>query len=99
MPDIWTFNPEKVKKALITQGAKCEIDARVIKDRDPNWTCHLDLEEINKEGIVGYDIYIHDANSFYTSDKSIALFISIFFSGIALGFILKSLIIKINSKN
>ena len=86
MPDIWTFNREKVKTALTEQGATCEASPRVIKDRETEWTCHIDLVA-PKNNIVGYDIYIHDANQFYLSQHAIYLFILIFAIGFLTGFL------------
>jgi hypothetical protein len=86
MPDIWTFNRPKVKTALTKQGATCEVPPRVIKDREEEWTCHIDLDP-PENGIIGYDLYIHDANQFYISEQAISLFILIFAAGFLVGFL------------
>lgn len=90
MPDIWTFNQEKVKNALTAKGAICQIEPRVIQNRDPNWTCHLDLKQTSADGIIGYDIYIHDANEFHLSSSAQSLFILIFISGLLSGYLIKA---------
>jgi hypothetical protein len=92
MPDIWTFNREKVKIALISQGASCEKEPRVLTDRDPFWTCHIDLEEMDADGVIGYDIYIHDANDFFYAPNSISLITLFFTGGFFLAYLIKSII-------
>ena len=58
MPDVWTYAPHKLKKALIIAGAECETTPRVLKDRDPEWTCQINGTPHS------YDIYIHHAAEF-----------------------------------
>jgi hypothetical protein len=53
MPDIWTKHPDIVKALLEEGGFQCGVEPRVLKPRDPNWTCI-----INGEKISG-DLYIH----------------------------------------
>jgi hypothetical protein len=87
MPDVWTFNQQKLKTALETQGASCGLEPRVLKDRDPFWTCHIDLKEADKDGIIGYDIYIQDASSFVRSPTYLSLMILVLFFGFIVGFL------------
>jgi hypothetical protein len=61
MPDVWTFAPEKLRQALIEQGATCGVEARVLKPRDPEWTCHV------YSSPYSYDIYIHPMSSYLLS--------------------------------
>lgn len=53
MPDIWTKHPDIVKALLEEAGFQCGVEPRVLKPRDPNWTCIVDGERI------AGDIYIH----------------------------------------
>ena len=53
MPDIYTKHPDIVKNLLETGGFRCGIEPRILKPRDPEWTCGVD-----GEGYYG-DIYIH----------------------------------------
>jgi hypothetical protein len=87
MPDVWTFNQQKLKTALEAQGAICEQEPRVLKDRDPFWTCHIDLKEVDVNGIIGYDIYIQDANSFLKSPTYLSLLVIVLFFGFIAGFL------------
>ncbi|HMO18817.1 MAG TPA: hypothetical protein PKA63_12055 [Oligoflexia bacterium] len=59
MPDIWTFNPDKVKAALEVSGAACGVEPRVLTNRPKSSTCHINLKEPDEKGLIGYDIYVH----------------------------------------
>lgn len=53
MPDIWTKHPGIVRDLLKEGGFTCGVAPRVLKGRDPAWTCIIDGKRI------GGDIYIH----------------------------------------
>lgn len=57
MPDIWTEYPEIVRDLLQEAGFTCGVAPRILKGRDPDWTCIIDGERI------GGDIYIHQADT------------------------------------
>lgn len=87
MPDIWTFNREKARDALSELGAECGVQPRVLKDRDPEWTCHINREHPNEAGVIGYDVYINDAADFFYSALAISFFIMVFGLGFLAGFV------------
>jgi len=77
MPDVWSANPAKLKGIFIELGAKCGVEARVLKPRDPQWTCHID------SGGWLRDVYIHHYREFYSdflfwAPLGIALILGIF---------------------
>lgn len=53
MPDIWTKHPEIVRSLLEEAGFTCGAEPRVLKGRDPAWTCIVDGKAISG------DLYIH----------------------------------------
>lgn len=53
MPDVWTKHPDIVRDLLKEGGFKCGVAPRVLKGRDPAWTCIIDGKRISG------DIYIH----------------------------------------
>lgn len=53
MPDIWTKHPEIVRDLLKEGGFKCGVEPRILKGRDPNWTCIVNGKKL------GGDLYIH----------------------------------------
>lgn len=53
MPDIWTKHPEIVRSLLKEGGFTCGVAPRVLKGRDPDWTCIVDGHTISG------DLYIH----------------------------------------
>ena len=53
MPDVWTKHPEIVRDLLKEGGFTCGVEPRVLKGRDPAWTCIIDGKRIRG------DIYIH----------------------------------------
>jgi hypothetical protein len=57
VPDIWTERPDIVRDLLREAGFTCGVEPRILKDRDPDWTCTIDGERI------GGDIYIHEADT------------------------------------
>jgi hypothetical protein len=57
LPDIWTEHPEIVRDLLREAGLTCGVEPRILKGRDPDWTCILD-----GKNIAG-DIYIHRADT------------------------------------
>lgn len=65
MPDTWTTNPPKLREALTGLGAKCGRESRVLKPRDPEWTCHMDSPAWQG------DIYIHPMTDLYSSNPAI----------------------------
>ena len=56
MPDIWTKHPEIVRDLLGEGGFKCGAEPRILKGRDPNWTCIVDGKR------MWGDLYIHHAD-------------------------------------
>jgi hypothetical protein len=57
LPDVWTEYPEIVRDLLSEAGFTCGVAPRVLKGRDPDWTCIIDGQRI------GGDIYIHRADT------------------------------------
>lgn len=57
LPDIWTDHPEIVRDLLREAGFGCGVEPRILKGRDPDWTCIIDGPHI------GGDIYIHQADT------------------------------------
>ena len=61
MPDVWTINPDDLRTMLTKHegNIKCGAEPRVLKNRDPDWTCVMDW----REGDIYWkgDIYIHNA--------------------------------------
>ncbi len=57
MPDIWTHHPEIVRDLLREAGFTCGVEPRILKGRDPDWTCIVDGKRI------AGDIYIHQAEA------------------------------------
>ena len=53
MPDVWTRHPVIVRDLLEQGGFKCGVAPRVLKDRDPAWTCIVDGKRMSG------DLYIH----------------------------------------
>lgn len=53
MPDVWTKHPDIVRDLLKEGGFKCGVAPRVLKDRDPAWTCIIDGKKLSG------DLYIH----------------------------------------
>ena len=53
MPDVWTTNPPKLRNTLQEAGIICGVESRVLKPRDPYWTCIVDSKGWLR------DIYIH----------------------------------------
>ena len=60
MPDVWTTNPEKLRTVFEELGAACGEEARVLKPRDKDWTCHIDSKGWLR------DVYIHDVSELQT---------------------------------
>jgi hypothetical protein len=59
LPDVWTKHPEIVRDLLREAGFTCGVDPRILKGRDPDWTCIIDGKRI------GGDIYIHQADTIF----------------------------------
>ncbi len=57
LPDVWTEHPEIVRDLLREAGFSCGVEPRILKGRDPDWTCIIDGQRI------GGDIYIHQAET------------------------------------
>jgi hypothetical protein len=57
LPDVWTEHPEIVRDLLREAGFSCGVEPRILKGRDPDWTCIIDGQRI------GGDIYIHQADA------------------------------------
>lgn len=59
MPDIWTKHPDIVRSLLEEGGFTCGVEPRVLKGRDPAWTCLVDGTTISG------DIYIHHVDALH----------------------------------
>ena len=57
LPDVWTEHPEIVRDLLREAGFSCGVEPRILKGRDPDWTCVIDGQRI------AGDIYIHQADT------------------------------------
>jgi hypothetical protein len=57
LPDIWTEHPEIVRDLLREAGFTCGVEPRILKGRDPDWTCIIDGKHI------GGDVYVHQADT------------------------------------
>jgi hypothetical protein len=57
LPDVWTEYPEIVRDLLVEAGFTCGVEPRILKGRDPDWTCIIDGQRI------GGDIYIHETDT------------------------------------
>jgi hypothetical protein len=57
MPDTWTHHPEIVRDLLREAGFTCGVEPRILKGRDPDWTCVVDGRTVSG------DIYIHQAET------------------------------------
>jgi hypothetical protein len=56
MPDIWTKHPEIVRDLLGEGGFQCGVEPRILKGRDPKWTCIVDGKR------MWGDLYLHHAD-------------------------------------
>ncbi|MBI4489998.1 MAG: hypothetical protein HY694_12995 [Deltaproteobacteria bacterium] len=56
MPDIWTKHPDVVRDLLGEGGFRCGVEPRILKGRDPKWTCIVDGKR------MWGDLYIHHAD-------------------------------------
>jgi hypothetical protein len=68
LPDIWTEHPEIVRDLLREAGFTCGVEPRVLKGRDPDWTCILD-----GKNIAG-DIYVHQGDTILGFGITTAMF-------------------------
>ena len=68
MPDIWSHHPEIVRDLLREAGFTCGVEPRILKGRDPDWTCIVDGKRI-----VG-DIYIHRADTTLSAGMTALVF-------------------------
>ncbi|MBI2460369.1 MAG: hypothetical protein HYV61_02380 [Candidatus Rokubacteria bacterium] len=57
MPDVWTRYPDIVRDLLEEGGFTCGVPPRVLKGRDPAWTCIIDGKRISG------DLYIHHVDT------------------------------------
>ncbi|HET7050119.1 MAG TPA: hypothetical protein VFI54_17775 [Solirubrobacteraceae bacterium] len=57
MPDVWTHHPQIVRDLLQEGGFSCGVQPRILKGRDPEWTCIVDGKRI------AGDIYVHEADT------------------------------------
>jgi hypothetical protein len=81
MPDVWTSSPQKLKNMLSHGGFKCGLEPKVVKDRNPNWTCGIDTQ-------VWYgEIYIHPLQTSWTSGPTTVFMAIALILGIAAGYI------------
>ena len=53
MPDLWTEHPTVVRSLLEAGAFRCGEEPRILKGRDPEWTCIVDGETMYG------DLYIH----------------------------------------
>lgn len=82
MPDVWTTDPETLRTGLESLGAGCNKPARIIKDRDTQWTCYAD-----SKGWIR-DIYIHPVEDFLLSGYHTWLLVLILGVSLLLGYLL-----------
>ena len=68
LPDIWTEYPEIVRDLLREAGFSCGVEPRILKGRDPDWTCIIDGQRIRG------DIYIHQADTILGVSMGAAMF-------------------------
>ena len=68
LPDIWTEHPEIVRDLLREAGFSCGVEPRILKGRDPDWTCIIDGQRI------GGDIYIHQADTTLSAGMAALVF-------------------------
>jgi hypothetical protein len=68
MPDIWTHYPEIVRDLLREAGFTCGVEPRILKGRDPDWTCIVDGNRI------AGDIYIHQAGTTVSTGMAALVF-------------------------
>ncbi len=57
LPDIWTEHPEIVRDLLREARFTCGVEPRVLRGRDPEWTCIID------GGDIAGDLYIHHVDT------------------------------------
>jgi hypothetical protein len=68
MPDIWTHHPELARDLLREAGFTCGVQPRILKGRDPDWTCAVDGKT------VAGDIYIHQADTILSAGMTALVF-------------------------
>jgi len=68
MPDTWTHHPEIVRGLLREAGFTCGVEPRILKGRDPAWTCVVDGETVSG------DIYIHQAGTTLSAGMATLVF-------------------------
>jgi hypothetical protein len=68
MPDIWTHHPEIVRDLLREAGFTCGVEPRILKGRDPDWTCIVDGNKI------AGDIYIHQPGTTVSAGMAALVF-------------------------
>jgi hypothetical protein len=68
MPDIWTHHPEIVRDLLREAGFTCGVEPRILKGRDPDWTCIVDGKKI------AGDIYVHQADMILSAGMAALVF-------------------------
>lgn len=81
MPDTWTTNPSMLREALEGLGARCGVEARVLKPRESEWTCYMDSSKWQG------DIYIHPVEEFYQSSWYYSPLVILFIAGIFIGLV------------
>jgi hypothetical protein len=87
MPDIWTTNPEKVRRMISEVCGQCGVESRVLHPRDPAWTCQIDLPpgKVLPDGTIGWDIYLHRLEELWTMPPFSSLLVLMFCGGVLLG--------------
>jgi hypothetical protein len=68
MPDVWTAHPEIVRDLLREAGFTCGVEPRILKGRDPEWTCIVDGQRI------AGDIYVHQADTILSAGIAALVF-------------------------
>src|SRR5688572_2426273 len=68
MPAIWTHHPEIVRDVLREAGFTCGVEPRILKGRDPDWTCVVGGEKIVR------DIYVHQAHTILSAGMAALVF-------------------------
>lgn len=67
MPDIWTKHPEIVRSLLQEGGFTCGVAPRILKGRDPTWTCIVDGRTLRG------DLYIHHVDELLKAQMQMSL--------------------------
>jgi hypothetical protein len=82
MPDVWSNNPAKLRNMLTHGGFDCGKEPRILKPRDPYWTCHINWPEYYG------DVYIHHTKEFFLGPLVVAPLGLALVLGIVIGYLI-----------